>query len=310
MRDSPSDRVVRIATAASNTIAAHTVHAAATARPHPIDAPGGSLRTGGSGRSACADSRTPTTATATASASASASMIRMTRMTRQIAALSLVLACLGLGAVPLPVSPSGPQAQPRPTAVPTLEVLAEATRGIATVSSRRAAMTTGAAGATSSLVPPPMPRTTFVPEWSWPLLPTPAVLRRFEKPPQRWRPGHRGVDLSAPGSAGVFVSPADGVVSFAGRVVERGVLSIDHGGGRVSSFEPVSTDLRRGQTVTRGQQIGTIAAAAAAQGPMHCTSRCLHWGVRLDGEYVDPLAFVSDRRPSVLLPLGASGSDS
>ncbi|WP_235830582.1 M23 family metallopeptidase [Arthrobacter cheniae] len=144
----------------------------------------------------------------------------------------------------------------------------------------------------------------FVPEWSWPLPPTPAVLRFFERPPQKWKPGHRGVDLSTGGHAVPMTSPADGTVSFAGTVVDRGVLSIDHGGGRVSSFEPVSTELVKGQPVVRGETVATVAVAAVrGTSRSHCGGICLHWGVRVDGEYVDPLSFVTDRRPSVLLPL-------
>jgi murein DD-endopeptidase MepM/ murein hydrolase activator NlpD len=149
----------------------------------------------------------------------------------------------------------------------------------------------------------------FVPEWSWPLTPVPEVLRPFEKPPQRWKRGHRGVDLS-PGAGGavVVLSPADGVVSFAGTVVDRGVLSIDHGGGRISSFEPVTTDLAKGRRVGRGDVVAMLAGPTAGVPPGHCGQPCLHWGVRVDGDYVDPLSFVMDRRPSVLLPLGGRSS--
>ncbi|MUK02407.1 peptidoglycan DD-metalloendopeptidase family protein [Vibrio cholerae] len=144
----------------------------------------------------------------------------------------------------------------------------------------------------------------FRPEWSWPVRPEPAVLRAFEKPPRTWERGHRGVDLSvgADTSASVL-SPADGTVSFAGRVVDRGVLSIDHGGGRVSSFEPVTTRLRKGARVSEGEVVAHLQGAGAGGTPGHCGDPCLHWGVRVDGEYVDPLSFVMDRRPSVLLPM-------
>lgn len=131
------------------------------------------------------------------------------------------------------------------------------------------------------------------------------MLRPFEKPLRNWHRGHRGVDLSVGAAGSVTVlSPADGVVFFAGTVVDRGVLSIDHGGGRISSFEPVGTDLVEGDPVREGEVVATLAAAPGGtptQG--HCGARCLHWGVREDGEYVDPLSLVMDRRPSVLLPL-------
>jgi murein DD-endopeptidase MepM/ murein hydrolase activator NlpD len=80
-------------------------------------------------------------------------------------------------------------------------------------------------------------------------------------------------------------------------VAGRPVLSIGHQGGLVSSYEPVHGALPKGARVRQGQVVGTIA------GPPHCSLPCLHWGVRLNGAYVNPLAYVTDRRPSVLLPL-------
>ena len=82
-----------------------------------------------------------------------------------------------------------------------------------------------------------------------------------------------------------------------GVVVDRPVITIDHGGGLRSSFEPVRSSLRRGDPVTKGQQLGVLEPGHCGQLP------CVHWGVRRGEEYVDPLAFVMDLRPSVLLPL-------
>ena len=111
--------------------------------------------------------------------------------------------------------------------------------------------------------------------------------------------GHRGVDLGA--SEGVVLSPADGVVVFVGTVVDRPVLTIDHGDGLLSSFEPVSASVTKGQRVRAGQEVGRISSEP------HCPGLCVHWGVREHGEYVNPLPLVSDRRPSVLLPIPDAG---
>ncbi|MBD8042974.1 M23 family metallopeptidase [Arthrobacter sp. Sa2BUA2] len=177
-----------------------------------------------------------------------------------------------------------------------------------------AAADTPAAGAT-------LPASQPVPAgpWDWPLTPEPGVIRPFDKPGQRWLAGHRGVDLAA--SAGDAVrSPAPGVVRFAGHVVDRPVLTIDHGDGTLSSFEPVAATVSVGETVTAGQTIGLLTPggglatadphdrSAPERSQPHCPTTCLHWGVRLAGEYVDPLRFLLDRRPSVLLPL-AVGSN-
>jgi len=232
--------------------------------------------------------------------------LRSNPVVRWVVVLALVLVGPGAGAADVPVGgvpgavPGGSSAA-LPAALPaerTLAVPAELTRAVLSdVPVQQRGSTNITIGARSTW-------TSFVPEWSWPLQPEPTVLRAFEKPPQKWKPGHRGVDLSTGGRASPITSPSAGIVSFAGTVVDRGVLSIDHGGGRVSSFEPVTTKLLKGQAVGRGELVATAANPGIDGSPGHCGVPCLHWGVRVDGEYVDPLSFVSDRRPSVLLPLG------
>lgn len=133
--------------------------------------------------------------------------------------------------------------------------------------------------------------------WAWPVSPRPGVERAFEAPAQKWLPGHRGVDLAAPPGTPLR-SPATGVVSFSGVVVDREVLTIDHGDGRKSSVEPVTATVRRGERVERGQVVARVAAPG--HGPR---GESVHWGVREHGEYVNPLQFVVDLRPSVLLPV-------
>ncbi|WP_354180267.1 M23 family metallopeptidase [Arthrobacter sp. UYP6] len=145
----------------------------------------------------------------------------------------------------------------------------------------------------------PQPAAAYEPAWSWPLSPEPKVMRPFKAPPKRWLAGHRGVDLSAPPGAPVL-SPAAGTVVFAGWVVNRPVMTVDLGGGLLASFEPVDASRGTGDTVAEGEAIGTVSGSPSSA---HCPASCLHWGVRLNGEYVNPLNFVTDRRPSVLLPL-------
>ncbi len=136
--------------------------------------------------------------------------------------------------------------------------------------------------------------------WSWPLAGKPRVVRVFDLPAQPWLSGHRGVDLlAAQGSA--VVAPIEGVVSFSGVVADRPVLSLAVAGGLRLSFEPVRSELKAGDAVIRGQHLGVL------EGPTHCRDpalggSCLHWGVRRGEDYVNPLQFVLDLRPSVLLP--------
>ncbi|MGK3956664.1 M23 family metallopeptidase [Arthrobacter sp. R4] len=136
------------------------------------------------------------------------------------------------------------------------------------------------------------------PAWEWPLAPRPRVLRAFDPPDKPWMSGHRGVDLGAAHDGVPVTTPESGTVSFVGVVVDRPVVTIDHGNGLRSSFEPVDSSLRAGDAVAKGDTIGTLL-------PGHCGTRpCVHWGVRRGEEYLNPLRFVVDLRPSVLLPLG------
>lgn len=82
---------------------------------------------------------------------------------------------------------------------------------------------------------------------------------------------------------------------FAGTVVDRPVLSIRHPGGLITSYEPVTSTLARGDAVTRGQVIGEVQEG-------HCLQPCLHFGVRLDGDYVSPLNYLSGIPRAILLP--------
>lgn len=129
--------------------------------------------------------------------------------------------------------------------------------------------------------------------WSWPVAAPHPVVRQFVAPATPYAAGHRGIDIRSLG-ADVF-APAAGVVSFAGVVVDRPVLSIRHPGGVVSSYEPVETALVAGDAVDRGQLVGTLL-------PGHCASSCLHFGVRVDGQYVSPLLFLGEIPRSILLP--------
>ncbi|MGK8523404.1 M23 family metallopeptidase [Nocardia asteroides] len=138
------------------------------------------------------------------------------------------------------------------------------------------------------------PSATAAPDdrFGWPLQPRPAVLRRFDKPPQNWLPGHRGVDLA--GAEGQAVLAAgEGIVVFAGTVAGKPVVSLDHPGGLRTTYEPVRADVPVGGRVGRGTRIGTLEA-----GHPGCAAPCLHWGARAEGgsrrtrEYLDPLGLL------------------
>ena len=141
-------------------------------------------------------------------------------------------------------------------------------------------------------------------DWVWPLDQPRTLVRPFIAPPTPYAAGHRGIDIASVGdddSVTVY-APADGVVHFAGVVVDRPVLSINHGNGVLSSFEPVASTLVAGIRVRQGEVIGVLQ-------PGHCLRPCLHLGARRDGAYVSPLNFLGGIPHSVLLPTRPLGAD-
>ena len=130
--------------------------------------------------------------------------------------------------------------------------------------------------------------------WAWPVPAPHSIERPFIAPESAYGAGHRGIDISSIDGA-VITAPADGVVYFSGVVVDRPVLSIAHADGLVSSYEPVESGLPPGTTVRRGDDVGHLLRG-------HCASVCLHFGVRLYGQYVSPLNYLGGIPYSVLLP--------
>jgi len=121
------------------------------------------------------------------------------------------------------------------------------------------------------------------------------VTHRFEPGPGY--EGHWGIDYFGD-SDGYADAAARGRVAFAGEVVGNLVVSIDHGGGLVTSYsylgEPTVT---RGQRVERGTRLGHLSP-----GPIHDD---LHFSVRIEGTYVDPETVLGcqPRSPSMGLRL-------
>ena len=140
-----------------------------------------------------------------------------------------------------------------------------------------------------------LPATMSDANWLWPMEPR-NVAREFVPPPEPWSAGHRGIDIRGDQGA-LIIAVADGTVHFAGTIVDRGVVSIAHADGHtVTSFEPVQPLVARGDRVRTGQPIATLEGVHAGCGS------CLHFGVRIDDEYRDPLNWLVLERP-VLLPI-------
>lgn len=130
--------------------------------------------------------------------------------------------------------------------------------------------------------------------WVWPLAAF-RVEHPFEAPAHRYGAGHRGIDLRGD-PAEPIRSPAPGTVAFSGTVARRGILTIDHGDGLVTTLEPVESELEVGTVVDRGEDVARLSVGG------HATPGALHFGVRRNGEYINPLLLLGEVPRAVLLP--------
>jgi murein DD-endopeptidase MepM/ murein hydrolase activator NlpD len=137
--------------------------------------------------------------------------------------------------------------------------------------------------------------------WGWPTA-SHVVLRPWAAPESEYGPGHRGLDVAAAPHTPV-VAVAAGTVTFAGPVGGRPVLTVEHGGGLVSTLDAVDPTVVPGDHVEQGDPVGTAVAG-------HCDpdEPCVHIGARLDGRYVDPAAYLPRAAWPVLLPDGTGVS--
>ena len=118
----------------------------------------------------------------------------------------------------------------------------------------------------------------------------------FRSPENPYGPGNRGVEYDTePGD--VVRAAASGTVVFAGAVAGALHMTVDHGGGLVSSYSYLQRlSVRLGAAVDQGAVIGVAGER-------------LHFSVRLEGAYTDPAGFIGVRRVRVrLVPLRSARS--
>lgn len=98
---------------------------------------------------------------------------------------------------------------------------------------------------------------------------------------------HKGVDIAIPTGAPI-VSPADGVVTFAGVKGGYGYcVFIKHGYGFETRYGHCNQVLvREGQQIRRGKVVATVGATGWATGPH------LHYEVLVGGTHVDPAQYI------------------
>jgi murein DD-endopeptidase MepM/ murein hydrolase activator NlpD len=99
---------------------------------------------------------------------------------------------------------------------------------------------------------------------------------------------HTGVDISADSGDAIHAA-GDGVVVSAGWLGGYGNATIiDHGGGIATLYGHQSQiDVSEGEHVSRGQIIGRVGCTGTCTGPH------LHFEVRIDGDPVDPVPYIT-----------------
>ena len=98
---------------------------------------------------------------------------------------------------------------------------------------------------------------------------------------------HKGVDIGCPQGTPI-VSAADGVVSYAGYFGGGGnAIIVDHGGGLSTVYMHMSAfAVGAGTNVSAGTVIGYAGSTGVSTGPH------LHFAVRVNGAYVDPMGYL------------------
>jgi murein DD-endopeptidase MepM/ murein hydrolase activator NlpD len=132
--------------------------------------------------------------------------------------------------------------------------------------------------------------------WGWPV--RGPVIGAFDPPETPFGAGHRGIDIAVP-SGTAAVAPQAGVVAFAGKVGGELFVTLDHGAGLTTTYSWLSATLvRKGDVVARGGAI-----ALTGRGHADSTVPHLHFGVRRDGVYQDPLSYLEPPNVSEFIRL-------
>lgn len=138
--------------------------------------------------------------------------------------------------------------------------------------------------------------------WSWPV--HGPLLRGYDPPESPYGAGHRGIDIAV--RVGTTVGAPEGaVVAFAGKVGGQLFVTLDHGGGLTSTYSWLASALvHKGDVVARGQPIATSGAGHPGSLVSH-----LHLGVKLAGDYVDPLLYLRPAGVEDLIRLAPMAGD-
>lgn len=130
-------------------------------------------------------------------------------------------------------------------------------------------------------------------QWHQPFRGGFTMVKAFNPPDRPWLSGSRGVWLNLHNPQSAIESPCDGRVIYSAELAGRKVLSIDCGGIH-STFEPVVTTLRTGQSVKRGEQIASAPPLGSEWTNKSIREGQIHWGAKISRtRYINPLRMLT-----------------
>ncbi|EHI57887.1 murein hydrolase activator EnvC family protein [Hungatella hathewayi] len=125
----------------------------------------------------------------------------------------------------------------------------------------------------------------------WPCPSSSRITSEFgarESPTEGASTGHKGMDIGAASGSSIRAAAAGEVTISTYSYSAGNYIMINHGGGVSTVYMHCSQLLvSEGETVTQGQEIAKVGSTGVSTGPH------LHFGIRVNGDYVNPAGFVS-----------------
>ncbi|MDR2889200.1 MAG: peptidoglycan DD-metalloendopeptidase family protein [Lachnospiraceae bacterium] len=98
---------------------------------------------------------------------------------------------------------------------------------------------------------------------------------------------HNGLDLAAPAGTDIYAAYQGEVIAADYNGSMGNYIMIDHGDGLITIYMHASQlFVSKGTEVSRGQRIASVGSTGVS------TGNHLHFGVRINGAYVDPLGYI------------------
>ncbi len=125
----------------------------------------------------------------------------------------------------------------------------------------------------------------------WPCPSSSRITSEFgsrESPTEGASTSHKGMDIGAASGSSIKAAAAGEVVISTYSYSAGNYIMLNHGGGVYTVYMHCSQLLvSEGETVAQGQEIAKVGSTGYSTGPH------LHFGIRVNGDYVNPAGFVS-----------------